>query len=66
MARAQEAAGYRMQPATKRRRWYSLRMQVSQFRLSEAERLERLERIAQRQRTSTVDPRELIVRQRWF
>jgi len=55
-----------MQPATNRRRWYSLRMQVSQFRRSEAERLERLERIAQRQRTSTVDPRELIVRQRWF
>jgi hypothetical protein len=66
MARAQEAAGYRVRPATARRGWFARRLQVRQLSGSESARLERLERIAERQRNRTADPRDLIVRQRWF
>lgn len=65
MARAQEAAGYRVQPATRRRR-FSLGILTRQLRGGESARIERLERIAERQRNQPADPRDLIVRQRWF
>ena len=66
MARAQEAAGYRVQSAARRRRRFSLRILRRELRGGESARIERLERIAEWQRNKPADPRDLIVRQRWF